>query len=91
MSWKNAHHDRGPPATAQAMVEADEIVIGTYLVVADPGLVVAGEDAVVVGPAEVTIEPEVVLISRAAPRQTTGNGAQIRCFKRVATAAPLTQ
>ena len=70
MSWKNAHHDRGPPATAQAMVEADEIVIGTYLVVADPGLVVAGEDAVVVGPAEVTIEPEVVLISRDAPRQT---------------------
>ena len=56
MSWKNAHHDRGPPATAQAMVEADEIVIGTYLVVADPG-----------------------------------NRAQIRCFKRVATAAPLTQ
>jgi hypothetical protein len=62
MRQKHGHHDRGPPATTEAMIEADEIVVGADLVIADPGLVVVGEDAVVVGPDEVTIEPEVILI-----------------------------
>ena len=61
MSQKHGHHDRGPPATTEAMVE-DEIVVGADLVIADPGLVVVGEDAVVVGPDEVAIEPEDILL-----------------------------
>ena len=69
MSQKHGHHDRGPPATTEAMVE-DEIVVGADLVIADPGLVVVGEDAVVVGPDEVTIEPEVILIRCDPPSRT---------------------
>ena len=69
MSRNHAHHDRGPPVTADALVEADEIVVRPELVTADPGLVVIGPDAVVVGPDEVTIEPEVILIRCNPPRR----------------------
>ena len=69
MSLRHGHHDRAPPVTTEATVEADEIVVSTDLVVADPGRVVVGADAVVVGPDEVTIEPEVVLVRCDPPRR----------------------
>jgi hypothetical protein len=52
MRRNHRHHDRAPPVTTEAAAEADEIVVGTDFVVADPGLVVVGEDTVVVGPDE---------------------------------------
>ena len=50
MSRKHGHHDRGPPVAVEAMVEADEILVGPDFVVADPGWVVVGADVVVVDP-----------------------------------------
>ena len=62
MSRQLRHHDRGPPATTEARVNPDEVVVGIDLVVADPGLVVVGEDTVLIGPDEVIIKPEIALV-----------------------------